>query len=139
MTVARRSFEIKTPGKVSVVNITGQVRAVLEGASVREGLAVVSVPHTTCGLCVNEDEQGLRDDLVRMGTSLLEPLERSGPFRHDCIDDNARAHLTAVLLGHSVTLPVSGGDLVVGTWQSVFLLELDGPRSRRVDVFLLGD
>ena len=139
MTVLRRSSEVKTPGKVSVVNITREVRAVLEGAAVREGMAVASVPHTTCGLCVNEDEGGLRKDLVRLGSSLLDPLARSGPFLHDCVDDNARAHLTAVLLGHSVTLPVSEGDLVLGTWQSIFLLELDGPRSRRVDVLLLGE
>lgn len=139
MTVARRSSDVKTPGKVSAVNITGQVRAMLEDSTVREGLVVVSIPHTTCGLCVNEDEEGLKDDLVRMGSSLLEPLERAGPFHHDRIDDNARAHLTAVLLGHSVMLPVSEGDLVLGTWQSVFLLELDGPRSRRIDVFLLGE
>ena len=60
-------------------------------------------------------------------------------YRHDEIDDNAQAHLTSVLLGHSVTLSVASGRPVLGTWQSVFLLEMDGPRSRTLDLTFIGD
>ncbi len=137
MPISRRSTEVRTPGKVAIVNITGPVRDALTAAGLREGLAFVSVPHTTCGLCVNEDEEGLKQDLVRVASSLLEPLERESPFLHDRIDDNARAHLTAVLLGHYVTVPVNDGDLALGTWQSLFLIEMDGPRRRRVDMFFV--
>ena len=139
MAVSRFSFEIETSGRVAVTNITDQVREALRGATIHDGISVVSVPHTTCGLCVNEDEEGLKKDLVRVASRLLEPLERSEPFHHDRIDNNARAHLTAVLLGHAVTLPVHDRDLALGTWQSLFLLELDGPRRRRVDILFLGE
>jgi secondary thiamine-phosphate synthase enzyme len=106
---------------------------------VRQGIVVVSVPHTTCALCVNENEAGLRADLERLGRQILEPLARGGAFEHDRVDDNARAHLTSVLLGHQTTLAVRNGEPVLGTWQSVLLLELDGPRQRRLDVQVLGE
>ncbi len=119
--------------------VLGQVRQALRRSGLNAGILVASVPHTTCGLCVNEDEAGLRDDLIRLATHLVDPLERHGPFHHDRVDDNARAHLTAVLLGPTSTIPVSGGDLRLGTWQSLFLVELDGPRSRRLELTFLGD
>jgi secondary thiamine-phosphate synthase enzyme len=77
--------------------------------------------------------------LERLGGSLLDPFRGSGGFRHDAIDDNAQAHLTSVLLGHSVTVPVASGKPVLGIWQSLLLLEMDGPRSRTLDLTLLGD
>lgn len=139
MLTADASVEVETPAPIAVVNVTTLVRQALERAGVRRGLAVLTVPHTTCGLCVNEDEAGLKEDIVRLATHLLDPLERRGPFHHDRIDDNARAHLLATLLGHSAALPVAGGDLRLGTWQSLFLLELDGPRTRRLDMVFLGE
>ncbi|MFQ5878356.1 MAG: secondary thiamine-phosphate synthase enzyme YjbQ [Acidobacteriota bacterium] len=139
MKISRASFEVRTPGRVAVVNVTGKVRAALERSAVGSGIGVVSVPHTTCGVCVNEDERGLREDLVRVASRLLEPLEREEPFHHDRIDDNARAHLTAVLIGSSATVPVVDGDLRLGTWQSLFLVELDGPRTRRLDLLFMGE
>lgn len=139
MRTVAASIEIRTPGRVAVVNLTGDVAAALGRAALHEGLVVISVPHTTCGLCVNEDESGLKEDLVRLASRLLRPLESEGPFQHDRIDDNARAHLTSVLFGHSATLPVSGGALGLGTWQSLFLIELDGPRTRRLDLTFVGE
>ena len=139
MAVATASAEIRTPGKVAVVNVTAEVRRALARSAIRRGLAVVSVPHTTCAVCVNEDEAGLKKDLERLAAELLDPLERKERFHHDRIDNNARAHLTSVLLGHSATLPVADGDLTLGAWQSLFLLEMDGPRTRRLDMSFLGE
>jgi len=136
---ATASAQIRTPGKVTVVNVTGEVRQALSSAGIGRGLAVVTVPHTTCGLCLNEDEAGLKDDLARVAARLLDPLEPREGFHHDRVDNNARAHLAAVLVGHSALVPVSDGALVLGTWQSIFLLELDGPRERRIDMLFLGD
>lgn len=130
---------VKTSGHVTVENVTERVREVLSESGIRDGMALVTVPHTTCGLAVNEDEPGLKEDIRRLAASLLDPLEAAGGFRHDCIDDNARAHLTAVLLGNSVSVPVADGNLALGTWQSVFLIEMDGPRSRRLGVRILGE
>ena len=135
----RASIEVRTPSRVVVVNVTSQVRGAVSRAGLRHGMAVASVPHTTCSLLVNEDEAGLKDDLVRLVTRLLEPLAGEEPFHHDRIDNNARAHLMASLLGHAVTLPVAEGDLGLGTWQSLFLLEMDGPRRRRLDLLFVGD
>ncbi len=139
MLTADASVEIETPDTIAVVNVTSLVRKALGRAGVRRGLAVLTVPHTTCSLCVNEDEAGLKDDIVRLAAHLLDPLERREPFHHDRIDDNARAHLLATLFGHAATLPVADGDLRLGTWQSLFLLELDGPRTRRLDMVFLGE
>ena len=139
MPVTRASAEIGTPGKVAVVNVTAQVRDALRRAPVRQGLSVVSVSHTTCGLCVNEDEEGLKKDIVRVASLLLEPLERQEPFRHDRIDNNARAHLTSLVVGHSLSFPIADGELQLGTWQSIFLLEMDGPRTRRLEMLFLGE
>ena len=139
MRIRSASVSIRTPAKVSVVNVTADVARALAEDPIRSGLALLSVPHTTCGVCVNEDEAGLRKDIVRLGSHLLDPLAREGPFEHDRIDDNARAHLAAVLLGHATSVPVADGALRLGTWQSLFLLELDGPRERRLEVMFVGE
>lgn len=139
MKIANSTIEVKTPAQVAVVNVTDEARGALARAGIGRGLALCTVPHTTCGLCVNEDEAGLREDLVRLASRLVDVVRPGEGFRHDRVDDNARAHLTAVLLGHSVVLPVAEGKLVLGTWQSLFLIEVDGPRSRRVDLAFLGD
>ena len=132
------SAQIRTGSKTCVVNVTGEVTLALDKSGVREGLALVSVPHTTCALCVNEDEPGLLRDLTAMTERLLAPLRPPGGFEHDRIDDNAAAHLFASLVGGSVVVPVGGGSLRLGTWQSILLLEADGPRSRRLDMTFLG-
>lgn len=139
MATSFASVEIRTAAKVAVVNVTAEVREALGRAGVRRGLALLSVPHTTCALVVNEDEAGLKEDLARVARRLLEPLERAEPFHHDRIDDNARAHLAAALFGNAAAVPVSDGGLRLGTWQSLFLLELDGPRTRRLEMTFVGE
>ncbi|HEV8702154.1 MAG TPA: secondary thiamine-phosphate synthase enzyme YjbQ [Candidatus Polarisedimenticolia bacterium] len=139
MKIANASIAVKSPSRTAIVNVTAGARTELARAGLRHGLALITVPHTTCGLCVNEDETGLRDDLVRLASRLVDLVRPEEGFRHDAVDDNARAHLSAVLFGHSVTLPVVEGSLVLGTWQSLFLIEIDGPRTRRLDLAFLGE
>ena len=139
MKIANSSIEVRSPGRVAIVNVTGEARSALERSGLRSGIALVTVPHTTCGLCVNEDESGLKDDLARLASRLVEVIRPAEGFRHDAVDDNAGAHLSAALFGHSVTLPVVDGSLVLGTWQSLFLIEIDGPRTRRLDLAFLGE
>lgn len=139
MRVQHSEVPVQTGGPVRVHDVTARVREAVRGASVREGLAVVSVPHTTCAVCVNENETGLVSDIERLARQVLDPLARDGGFAHDRIDDNARAHLTSILLGQQTTLAVHDGEPVLGTWQSVFLVELDGPRTRRLHVQVLGE
>jgi secondary thiamine-phosphate synthase enzyme len=138
MAVHRTHFSVKTAARIQVRNITPSATEALRASPVRDGIACLSVRHTTCALAVNEDEAGLREDLERMAAGLLNPLRKAGSFLHDHVDDNAQAHLTSVLLSPSLTLSVSGGDLVLGTWQSVLLVELDGPRQRTVELTVVG-
>jgi secondary thiamine-phosphate synthase enzyme len=90
----------------------------------------VFVEHTTAGLSVNEAEPRLLGDIER---ALTELVPESG-WDHDEIDDNADAHLRSMLLGRDVTIPVADGTLGLGTWQSILLVECDGPRTRTVTV-----
>ncbi len=138
MATHRSQIALNTRSRIEVLNITREVAEVLRGGPIREGLLCVSVRHTTCALALNEDEQGLRQDLNRLAAELLAPLRASGPFRHDDVDDNARAHLTSAVIGPSLTLPLAGGAPVLGTWQSILLIEMDGPRSRSVDLTVVG-
>jgi secondary thiamine-phosphate synthase enzyme len=133
------SIEIQTAGKVCVRDVTPEVRQALETAGLRQGLALITVPHTTCGLCVNEAEPGLLEDLTRLAARLVDPVAPKGGFAHDRIDANARAHLFAALLGGSVVLPVHDAALRLGSWQSVLLIEADGPRRRRLEMTFLGE
>ncbi|HET6374334.1 MAG TPA: secondary thiamine-phosphate synthase enzyme YjbQ [Candidatus Polarisedimenticolia bacterium] len=130
---------VKTTGRIVVENVTTVVAGAVTDAGVARGIAVVSVAHTTCGLAINEDEAGLREDIRRVAGALLSPIAAQRPFEHDCVDDNAQAHLTSILLGHSVTIPVADSRLVLGTWQSIFLIEMDGPRERYLDIQVIGE
>lgn len=130
---------VKTAERIAVQNVTSRVAGALDGAGITDGLAVISLAHTTCGLVINEDERGLLQDLRRLGEGLLSPLAGGRPFEHDRVDDNAQAHLTSTLLGHSVSIPFATSRLALGAWQSILLVELDGPRERTLDILLIGE
>ena len=126
--MTQTTFEVSTDERVTTVDLTDRVTdAVPTEAS---GTCTVFVQHTTAGVSVNEAEPRLLSDIER---ALSEIVPESG-WDHDEIDDNADAHLRSMLLGRDVTVPVADGDLVLGTWQSVLLVECDGPRTRRVTV-----
>ena len=133
------SNSLRTGGPVKAHDVTESVCQAVHDSGVRAGIVLVSVPHTTCAVCVNENEAGLRADIERMARQVLDPLAREGGFQHDRVDENARAHLTAILMGHQTTLPVRDGEPVLGTWQRVFLVELDGPRQREIHIDVLGE
>lgn len=122
-------LEISTSERVDVVDVTDRIEdAVLDDA---DGICHVFVEHTTVGIVVNENERRLVGDIEKF----LEQLAPSGAgYAHDAIDDNADAHLRAAVLGESVTLPVRDGRLALGTWQSIMLVECDGPRQRQLTV-----
>jgi secondary thiamine-phosphate synthase enzyme len=114
------------------VDVTDEVRAAVpEGSS---GVCTAFVRHTTAALVVNEAESRLLGDVE---TFLSELVPDEG-WDHDRIDDNADSHLRAALLGPTVSIPVEDGDPALGTWQSVILVERDGPRTREVVVEVAG-
>ncbi len=127
----REVVEVRTSRRLEVIDITDRVAGVVSRWRLT-GLAVVRVPHTTAAVTLNEAEPGLMEDIVDALIRLF-PLE--APWRHNRIDNNAHAHLAASIIGDSRVIPAESGRLLLGTWQRVLLVELDGPRTRRVEVY----
>ncbi len=127
---------IKTGRRVEIVDITDRVVEEVRRSNVQNGIAVIYSIHTTTAVVLNEGEKGLLEDLETMLEKLI---PRGAGYRHDVIDSNADAHLRATLLGNSIVIPVDGGRPVLGTWQRVLFVELDGPRNRRVAVSVVGE
>ena len=132
---------IETAERVELVDVTDHLAAFVSAAHVTDGLLSVWSLHTTCALFINESQRALHADIKRV---LEQIVDRHGDWMHndpehsDCDRCNADAHLRAMLLGHSVTLQVSGAELVLGQWQRVLAAELDGPRTRSLRLQLLG-
>ena len=125
---AHATVEVSTDDRLAIVDITDRVNdAVPEDAT---GTCTVFVRHTTAGVSVNEAEPQLLGDIKQ---ALADIVPEEG-WDHDQLDGNADAHLRSMLLGRSVTVPVVDGELDLGTWQSVLLVECDGPRTRSVTV-----
>lgn len=129
-------IEIETKRSIEVVDITSQVQKAVEDSKLESGLCLVFTLHTTTGVAINEGEPGLIQDILNLMSTLV---PRGAGYMHDRSDGNAHAHLQAVLLGNSATIPVERGRLILGTWQRILFLELDGPRQRRVYVKMVPD
>ena len=135
------TLTVPTHDRLELINITERLAAEVRASGIRDGLAVVSSLHTTLALFINEFQGALLDDIR---TFLEESVVRNRYYKHndpsfsDCDRSNADAHLRALLLGHSLALPVRNGELLLGTYQSVILAELDGPRDRALQLQILG-
>lgn len=127
-------MDIKTNERIELIDITNDVKEQVSKSGVEQGICVVSTPHTTTSVFVNENESGLRFDILNLLERLVPP---SAGYQHDRIDDNADSHLKAVLLGSSETIPIIDGKLVLGTWQSIFFSEMDGARHRKVNIMII--
>lgn len=124
-----REFSVKTPRREVLVDITSEVAAALaELDSNHSGMVYVFVPHTTAGVTINEGaDPSVTADLVDI---LARLIPREGGYRH--AEGNSDAHAKTTLVGTHLAVPVAKGKLKLGTWQSVYLAEFDGPRNRRV-------
>lgn len=123
-------IQVETTDRLDVVDITAEVEAAVP-ADLERGLCTVFVQHTTAGVVVNEAEQRLLGDIE---TYLGDIVPDEDGYAHDALDDNADSHLRTLLLDESVSVPVRDGALALGTWQSVLLIDCDGPRTRSVTV-----
>ena len=124
-------IEIGTKKSTELVNITREVKGIVGSKGVDSGVCVIFTKHTTTGIIINENEPGLKSDILAF---LNELIPKGKGYLHDRIDNNAHSHLRAVVLGSSVTIPIEKGALALGTWQSILFVECDGPRSREVSV-----
>jgi secondary thiamine-phosphate synthase enzyme len=127
-------IEIRTRAKEEFVDLTAEVGRVVAASGVASGVCVVTVPHTTAGVTVNENaDPDVRADLLM---TLRRIVPDTLPYAH--AEGNSPAHIRAALVGSSATLIVEGGRLQLGTWQGVFFCEFDGPRPRKVWVQIVG-
>ena len=128
-------FSVRTGGETDWLNITNEVQKAVFASCVREGICVVFVPHTTAAVTVNEnaDPDVPRD--VNLALNIISPDRRE--FRHG--EGNSAAHTKTSLVGPSLTLIVTGGRLLLGTWQGIWFNEYDGPRTRKVHVRVMGE
>jgi secondary thiamine-phosphate synthase enzyme len=125
---------VKTNSRSELVDLTGQLHAVIRESGVKEGLCHVYVPHTTAGIIINENAD---PDVAK---DIIKTLDKLVPWKdkYAHAEGNSAAHVKSCLAGVSKTIPVSGGgSLMLGTWQGVYFAEFDGPRTRKVVVSVL--
>ncbi len=122
-------FEVKTSSRDEFREITREVQAVVGKSGVKRGQVKVYIPHTTAGITINENaDPDVRHDML-VSLDKMVPWEQSH-FRHG--EGNSAAHIKASMMGHSVTVFIEQGRLVLGQWQGIYFCEFDGPRSRNV-------
>ena len=135
------TFTVQTDNRVQVLDLTERVMALVRKLRVKEGIVSLFSMHTTCSLFINEFQTALladiRDFLEHVVARDAEWMHNN-PDLSDCDRLNADSHLRAMVLGHSLTLQVSGGEVVLGQWQRVLMAELDGPRARSLRVTVMG-
>lgn len=123
-------FSVRTTRRIEMIDITPEVAAAVRESGVERGIAVVFTPHTTAAVTINENaDPDVPADIL---AKLAELIPERGAWRH--VEGNSDAHLKSSLVGASETVIVEDGRPVLGTWQSLFFCEFDGPRSRRVYV-----
>jgi secondary thiamine-phosphate synthase enzyme len=141
LVVYSESLLVQSDKRIELVDITEAVMERIRQSNVREGLASLWSMHTTCALFINEAQKALHADILHV---LEQVVDRDAEWMHndpqhsDCDRMNADSHLRAMLLGHSVTLQIGAGELVLGQWQRVLVAELDGPRARSVRIQVMG-
>lgn len=134
MNFIHETITVDTADSVELINITSQVQKIIQSNNIENALINISTKHTTTGIIINEDETGLKKDIINLYERLI-PFDN---YFHDRIDNNARSHLKSLLSNPNQTLPVIDGKMSLGTWQSIFFVELDGPRKRRhIDITII--
>ena len=135
------TLTIQTKDRVELTDVTDRVLAIVRASGVRDGIVSLWSMHTTFAVFMNEAQRALHADIKRLLETMVAQdagWMHNDPHHSDCDRSNADAHLRAMLLGHSLTLQVSGGELVLGQWQRVLGAELDGPRLRTLRLQVLG-
>jgi secondary thiamine-phosphate synthase enzyme len=141
MQIVRHRIELASAAPIEIVDITDRVKDFVARSGVRDGLLTVSCLHTTARVNINEREPQLQRDMLAF---LQRLAPRDGDYLHnvDPVDgrDNAHSHLLGLLMNSSESVPVVAGELLLGGWQAVFFIELDGPRKKRaIELQVMGN
>ena len=140
LTIHGETIVVQTDQRIELVDLTNRVMEYVRRFNIREGFVSLWSMHTTCAIFINEFQTALLADIKAFLEKMVDRDEEwlhNNPDHSDCDRMNADAHLRALLLGHSLTLQISGGEVVLGQWQRILMAELDGPRARslRIQVF----
>ena len=139
MTVITKTAQIETRGENDVINITGQTSKALEESKLQDGIITVFISGSTAAITTIEYEPGLKQDFPRM---LSRIVPKNIEYQHDNTwhDGNGHSHIKASLIGPSMTIPFKDGNLMLGTWQQIVLLETDTrPRQRKIILQIIGE
>jgi len=132
----RYTLNKRSNKRVEIIDITKDLNDILAKCEIKEGIVNIFAKHSTAGIVINENESGLVKDFQNSLESLI---PTGNNYLHDRIDNNADSHIRSFFIGSSETIPMENGSLSLGTWQSVFFVELDGPRSRKFVVTIIGE
>lgn len=141
LTIHGEMLVVQTDQRIELIDLTDRIMEFVRKFQVREGLVSLWSMHTTCALFINEHQKALLADIKRFLEQIVvrdAEWMHNDPNHSDCDRMNADSHLRALLLGHSLTLQVSGGEVVLGQWQRILMAELDGPRARSLRVQVWG-
>ena len=134
MTIKSHNIKIDTDKNFEIIDITSRINDLID---VENGIVSIFSRHSTSAIVVNENERGLLNDLEFTLDNLI---DEKFSYEHDRIDNNARSHLKSFILSSSECLPIKNNRLDLGTWQSVFFIELDGPRhGRTISLTIIGE
>lgn len=139
--VASTTFIVRTNERVDLRNITSEIAEFVEQSPIRDGIVHISSLHTTAGLIMNEVQDALLSDMANLFEQVIPSAvyyKHNDPLLSDCDRKNADAHLRALVIGHSVSIPIHDGKLKLGTWQNVLLTEFDGPNNRKIHLQVMG-
>ena len=139
MTVITKTAQIETRGENDMINITGQTSKALEESKLQDGIITVFISGSTAAITTIEYEPGLKQDFPRM---LSRIVPKNIEYQHDNTwhDGNGHSHIKASLIGPSMTIPFKDGNLMLGTWQQIVLLETDTrPRQRKIILQIIGE
>jgi len=129
--VLEATIRVRTTARWEILLITGEIQRALGGLTPGDGICTIVVPHTTCAISVNENaDPDVPTDLVKALQAMIPDVR----FRHG--EGNSDAHLLSMMIGASLSWPYRNGKLVLGTWQGIYFIELDGPRERKVTVYV---
>lgn len=125
----QKAIQIRTSKKEELIDITEKIKKIVKESKIQEGICNIYARHATAAVIINENaDPNIQDDILK---ALNKMIPAHDNYKHDIIDNNAAAHIKATLLGPSETIPIKNNELQLGTWQSVMLVELDGPRPNR--------
>jgi len=126
-------YSIRTSKQQQFINITDKVEQAVKNSNVRDGIAVIYVPHTTAGVTINENAD---PDVVK---DMISALDKAYPVHGEYLhtEGNSHAHIKASLMGSSCTVIIEDGKLLLGTWQGIYFCEFDGPRNRKFYVKII--